>query len=236
MGAARARPPLDPRRRGMLICPLGASLALVVADEPKDDISAACLEIALAVVPSKALFRLLEELEISVWDAANPSAFPVLDLHELRRHAHRRHADDDVETSSVADDCSDFEHGRMGTPTGCTTALSATRPSGPIPRLTRLRSTSRVGRSASLMQGARSTRDQSRTLMRTSPRGYVRFETSRLTLYGRPSAATANQDSLGRRRKALASLRNARATVIPRGVEKDQRGWALSHAPGRTNN
>jgi hypothetical protein len=75
-----------------------------------------------------------------------------------------------------------------------------------------------------------------RTLMRTSPRGYVRFETSRLTLYGRPSAATANQDSLGRRRKALGSLRNARATVTPRGVEKDQRGGPCSHAPGRTNN
>jgi hypothetical protein len=49
-----------------------------------------------------------------------------------------------------------------------------------------------------------------RTLTRTSPRGYVRFETSRLTLYGRPSAATANQDSLGRRRRALTSLRNGR--------------------------
>jgi hypothetical protein len=151
------------KRESSSACRRGDRHLALVVDEPKDDISAACLEIALAVVLSKALFRLLEELEISVWDAANPSAFPVLDLHELRRHAHRRHADDDVETSSVADDCSDFEHGRMRTPTGCTTAPSATRPSGPIPRLTRLRSTSRVGRSASLMQGARSTRDQSRT-------------------------------------------------------------------------
>jgi hypothetical protein len=88
---------------------------LVVAEEPKDDISAACLEVALAVVLSKELFRFLEELEITGWDAANPSAFPVLDLDELRRHAHRGHADDDVETSPVADDCSDFEHGRMRT-------------------------------------------------------------------------------------------------------------------------
>jgi hypothetical protein len=73
-----------------------------------------------------------------------------------------------------------------------------------------------------------------RTLMRTLPRGYVRFETSRLTLYGRPSAATANQDSLGRRRKALGSLRNARATVTPRGLEKDQRGGpCLTRLGGR---
>ncbi len=98
---------------------------LLVANEPKDDISAACSEVALAVVLSRALFRFLEELEITGWDAANPSAFPVLELDELRRHAHRRHADDDVETSPVADDCSDFEHGRMRTPTGCTTAPSA---------------------------------------------------------------------------------------------------------------
>ena len=63
------------------------------------------------------------------------SAFAVLELDELRRRAHRGHADDDVETSPVADDCSNFEHGRMRTPTGCTTwmrqgavsALSETR-------------------------------------------------------------------------------------------------------------
>jgi hypothetical protein len=85
-----------------------------------------CLEVALAFVISKALVRFLEELKITVWDAANPSAFAILEFHELRRRAHWRHADDDVETSPVADDCSDFEHGRMCTPIGCTTSPSAT--------------------------------------------------------------------------------------------------------------
>jgi hypothetical protein len=88
------------------------------ADERKDEIRAACLEVASAVVFSKSLFRFLEQLEITGWDAANPTGFPVLDLDELRRHTHRRHADDDVETSLVADDCSDFEHGRTRTPQG----------------------------------------------------------------------------------------------------------------------
>jgi len=87
---------------------------------------AVCLEIAFAIFVSRAGFGFLEGLEITVWDAANPSAFPVLDLDQLRRQAHRRHADDDVETSAVADDCSDLEHGRMRTPTGCSTAPSAT--------------------------------------------------------------------------------------------------------------
>jgi hypothetical protein len=98
----------------------------VVVEEPKGDIGAACLEVALASVLSKVLFSFLEELEITGWDAANPSAFPVLELDEARGHAHRRHADDDVETSPVADDDSDFEHGRMRTPIGCTTSPSAT--------------------------------------------------------------------------------------------------------------
>jgi hypothetical protein len=68
--------------------------------------------VVLAVVLLNALFRLLEELEVTVWDAANPSAFAVLDLDELRRHAHRRHADDDIQPSPVADDCSDPESWR----------------------------------------------------------------------------------------------------------------------------
>jgi hypothetical protein len=85
-----------------------------------------CLEVALAFVFSKALVRFLEGLKITAWDAANPSAFAVLELDELRRRAHRGHADDDVKTSPVADDCSNFEHGRMRTPTGCTTSPSAT--------------------------------------------------------------------------------------------------------------
>ena len=89
-------------------------------------LGAACLEVALAGVLSKVLFSFLEELEITVWHAANPSAFLVLELDELRGHAHRRQADDDVETSPVADDCSDFEHGRVRMPIGCTTSLSAT--------------------------------------------------------------------------------------------------------------
>ncbi len=57
--------------------------------------------------PSRSSFggSFLDQLEITVWHAANASAFPVLDLDELRRHA-----DDDVETSPVADDCSDLEH------------------------------------------------------------------------------------------------------------------------------
>jgi len=97
-----------------------------VAEKPKRDIGAVRLEAVLAVVLSKALFRFLEELKIIGWDAANPSAFAVLELDELRRRAHRRHTDDDVETSPVADDCSNFEHGRMRTPTGCTTSPSAT--------------------------------------------------------------------------------------------------------------
>jgi hypothetical protein len=90
------------------------------------NIGAACSEVALAVVLLKVLFSFFDELEITGWDAANPSAFLVLELDELRGHAHRCHADDDVETSPVADDCSDFEHGRMRTPIGCTTAPSAT--------------------------------------------------------------------------------------------------------------
>src|SRR5712692_55793 len=103
-----------------------AQPARVVAEEPKGDIGAACLEVALASVLSKVLFSFLEELKITVWHAANPSAFLVLELDELSGHANRRHADDDVETSPVADDCSDFEHGRMRTPIGCTTSPSAT--------------------------------------------------------------------------------------------------------------
>ncbi len=68
--------------------------------------------VGVAVVLLNALFRLPEGLEVTVWDAANPFAFGVLELDELRRHAHRRHADDDIQTSPVADDCSDPEHGR----------------------------------------------------------------------------------------------------------------------------
>jgi hypothetical protein len=56
----------------------------VVAEEPEGDISAACSEVVLAVVLSKVLFSFFEELEITGWDAANPSAFPVLELDELR--------------------------------------------------------------------------------------------------------------------------------------------------------
>jgi hypothetical protein len=37
--------------------------------------------------------------------------------------------------------------------------------------------------------------------MRTSPRGYVPFETSHLTLYGKPSTATPTQDRFGRCRR-----------------------------------
>jgi hypothetical protein len=49
------------------VAPAGNTGARIrVAEEPKDDISAACLEVALAVVLSKALFRFLEELEITV--------------------------------------------------------------------------------------------------------------------------------------------------------------------------
>ena len=54
--------------------------------------TSACLEVALAVVLSKVLFSFLEELEITGWHAANPSAFLVLELDELRGHANRRHA------------------------------------------------------------------------------------------------------------------------------------------------
>ena len=147
----------------------GAWPALVVAEEPKGDIGTVCLEVALGVVLSKALFGFLEELRITVWDAANPSAFAVLELDELRRRAHRRHTDDDVGTSPVDDDCSNFEHSRMRTPTGCTTSPSATSPSAPIPRFARLRSTSRIGRSASMRQ-----LEQRLRLPRSSGRSGVR--------------------------------------------------------------
>ena len=86
------------------------------AEAPKAEISAAYSVVVLAVVLLNALFRLLEALEVTLWDAANPSAFAVLDLDELRRHADRRQADDDIQTSPVADDCSDPEHGRTRTP------------------------------------------------------------------------------------------------------------------------
>ena len=73
-----------------------------------------------------------------------------------------------------------------------------------------------------------------RALMRTSPRGYGRFETSRLTLYGRPSAATANQDSLDRRRKALGSLRNARLPLPLAALRKiNVGGPCLTRLGGR---
>ncbi len=105
----------------------------------KPEISAACSPVAVAFVLSRTLLRFLERFEISEGHAADPSALPVLDLDELRRHAHRCHADDDVETSPVADDCSEFEHSRMRTPTRRTTSASATRPSAPIPRFGRPR-------------------------------------------------------------------------------------------------
>jgi hypothetical protein len=138
-------------RAQMRSCPQGWP-ALVVAESRKAAISAACSQVALAFVLSTARFRFLEQLEISGGHAANPSAFPVFDLDQLRRHAHRRHADNDVETSPIADDCSDFEHGRMRTPTGCTTSASATRPSAPIPRFGTAASIaieSRLGRAGS---------------------------------------------------------------------------------------
>ncbi len=134
----RNRPNVGERRTVLASRPV-ARRRRQVAKEPKTTSSAACSEVALAVVVSKAPFRFLEELEISVRYAANPSAFPILDLDELRRHAHRRHPDDDVETSPVADDGSDLEHGRCARATGCTTAPSATRPSAPIPRFARPR-------------------------------------------------------------------------------------------------
>ena len=46
----------------------------------KAEISAPFSVLVLAVVLLNALFRLLEELEVTVWDAANPPAFTVLDL------------------------------------------------------------------------------------------------------------------------------------------------------------
>src|SRR6266536_310699 len=89
---------------------------MVGAEAPKAEISAAYSVVVLAVVLLNALLRLPEELEVTVSDAANPSAFAVLELDELRRHAHRRHADDDIQTSPLADDRSDPEHGRTRTP------------------------------------------------------------------------------------------------------------------------
>ncbi len=64
-------------------------VAAAVAEEPKGDISAACSEVVLTIVLSKALFSFFDKLEITGWHAANPSAFPVLELDELRGHAHR---------------------------------------------------------------------------------------------------------------------------------------------------
>ncbi len=154
---ARMRFPIaaPPRARANAVAPAGVAGTGCRGRADKLRSARACSQVARAVVLSRVLFRLLEELEISGGRAADPSAFAVLDLDELRRRAHRRHADDDVETSPVADDCSDFEHGRMRTPTRCTTSASATRPSAPIPRFgsASISIESRLGRATSLTQG-----------------------------------------------------------------------------------
>jgi hypothetical protein len=63
-------------------------------------------------------------------------------------------------------------------------------------------------------------------LTRTSPRGYVPFETSHLTLYDRPNAATPSQDRLARSRRHRL-VRGLRATAWEAAV----RSWRTAHMP-----
>src|SRR5205823_1454785 len=74
-----------------------------------------------------------DELGIVPSYSADAPALNVLELKQRRRDAHRRYADDDMEAPSVADDCSDLEHGHRHTPNACASKESAASPAGSIP-------------------------------------------------------------------------------------------------------
>ena len=80
------------------------------------------------VVGWKAFRWFDDELGIVRSYSADPPALRVLELKQGRRDAHRRYANDDVEAPSVADDCSDLEHGHRHTPNTCAYRESAISP------------------------------------------------------------------------------------------------------------
>jgi hypothetical protein len=85
------------------------------------------------VVGWKAFRFFDDELGIVPSYSADAPALNVLELKQRRRDAHRRYADDDMEAPSVADDCSDLEHGHRHTPNACASEESAASPAGSIP-------------------------------------------------------------------------------------------------------
>jgi len=85
------------------------------------------------VVRWKALRCFDDELGIVPSYSADAPALGVLELEDRRRDAHRRCADDDMEAPSVADDCSDLEHGHRHTPNACAGKESAASPARSIP-------------------------------------------------------------------------------------------------------
>jgi len=85
------------------------------------------------VVGWKAFRCFDDELEIIPSHSADAPALGVLELDQRRRDAHRRHPDDDMEAPSVADDCSDLEHGHKHAPNACASKESAASAAGSIP-------------------------------------------------------------------------------------------------------
>jgi hypothetical protein len=84
--------------------------------------------VAIIVVGWKAFRWFDDELGIVRSYSADPPALRVLELKQGRRDAHRRYANDDMEAPSVADDCSDLEHGHRHTPNTCAYRESALSP------------------------------------------------------------------------------------------------------------
>jgi hypothetical protein len=85
------------------------------------------------VVGWKAFRYFDDELGIVPSYSTDAPALGVLELEDRRRDAHRRCADDDMEAPSVADDCSDLEHGHRHTPNACAGKESAASPARSIP-------------------------------------------------------------------------------------------------------
>ena len=85
------------------------------------------------VVGRKAFPWFDDELGIVPSYSADAPALGVLELKQRRRDAHRRYANDDMEAPSVADDCSDLEHGHRHTPNACAGRESAISPGLSIP-------------------------------------------------------------------------------------------------------
>jgi hypothetical protein len=104
----------------------------------------------------------------------------------LRRRAHRRHANDDVETSPVDDDCSNFEHGRMRTPHRVRNLTIGNLTVRADPSIRTAAIESRIGRSASWR--CASTR---RALKTPSPRSSDTPPQPRSTTGHRPNAEGA---------------------------------------------